>query len=399
MTNKLPLPSAEQLSRSAELTALVVDRIVERGGWIGFDEYMGLALYTPELGYYTNTQSPFSLWAHEGDFVTAPLLTPLFGQCLAEQALEVFELTGQARILEFGAGTGRLAADVLRYLADVGVAVSYDILEVSATLRSQQRAEIESALSGVVHGHCVRWLDALPESFEGLMLGNEVLDAMPVRLIGMAQGVWFERGVSVCDGALVWSERPVDDVRLPVDEVWAQALAQSQTRYVSEIHAQQSAFIQSLGHVLRRGVILMVDYGFPAHEYYHPERNTGTMMCHIQHVAHDNALYVPGVQDITAHVNFSALLGDVGVGDVQGEGLRAIGFTSQANFLINLGVLDLLSGTPVAQQRAHANRVQKLLSEAEMGELFKVMAWSRGLDFAADETLLGFCRGDRLDRL
>ena len=178
---------------------------------------------------------------------------------------------------------------------------------------------------------------------------------------------------------------------MPIE--WQNALAQSQSRYLSETHHQQIAFIDSLSHALKSGVILMIDYGFPAHEYYHPERNTGTMMCHIQHVAHDDALYYPGVQDITAHVNFSALL-PASESDVQ-----AIGYTSQANFLINNGILELLADIEPEQQRIHANRIQRLLSEAEMGELFKVMAWSRGLDFAEDETLQGFCRGDRLERL
>ena len=392
MSNKRPTPSTEQITRSAQLSARIREQIAHNGGWLPFDAYMNAALYTPELGYYTNTLSPFSMWAQDGDFVTAPLLTPLFGACLAEQAIEVFELTGQANILEFGAGTGRLAADILRHLAAQNIAVNYQILELSATLQAQQRSEIETALQGVTHQHTYAWLNALPNDFVGLMFGNEVLDAMPVKLIGMDAGAGFERGVAIENNTLVWQDRPTTDT-LPMPIEWQNALAQSQSRYLSETHHQQIAFIDSLSHALKSGVILMIDYGFPAHEYYHPERNTGTMMCHIQHVAHDDALYYPGVQDITAHVNFSALL------PASDSDVQAIGYTSQANFLINNGILELLADIEPEQQRIHANRIQRLLSEAEMGELFKVMAWRRGLDFAEDETLQGFCRGDRLERL
>ncbi|MBS1175050.1 MAG: hypothetical protein H6R05_1181 [Burkholderiaceae bacterium] len=392
MPNKLPTPSAEQIARSAQLSAHIRERIAHNGGWLPFDAYMNAALYTPELGYYTNTLSPFSMWAQDGDFITAPLLTPLFGACLAEQAIEVFELTGQANILEFGAGTGRLAADILRHLAAQNIAVNYQILELSATLRAQQRAEIETVLQGVAHQHTLTWLDALPTDFVGLMLGNEVLDAMPVKLIGMDKGTWFERGVAVEEETLVWQDRPTHQT-LPMPSEWLDALKRSQSRYLSETHDQQIAFIDSLSHALKSGVILMIDYGFPAHEYYHPERNTGTLMCHIQHVAHDDALYYVGTQDITAHVNFSALL------PTPTSSLQVIGYTSQANFLINNGILNQLARIEPEQQRIHANRVQRLLSEAEMGELFKVMAWSKGLDFAEDETIQGFYRGDRLTRL
>ena len=392
MPNKRPTPSAEQIARSAQLSAKIRKQIAQNGGWLPFDAYMNAALYTHELGYYTNTLSPFSMWAQDGDFITAPLLTPLFGACLAEQAIEVFELTGQANILEFGAGTGRLAADILRHLTTQNIAVNYQILELSATLRAQQRAEIETALHSVAHRHTFTWLNELPTDFVGLMLGNEVLDAMPVKLVGMDKGTWFERGVAVEGEALVCQDQPTTHT-LPMPNEWLDALQHSQSRYLSETHDQQIAFIDSLSHTLKSGVILMIDYGFPAHEYYHPERNTGTLMCHIQHVAHDDALYYAGVQDITAHVNFSALL------PAPESSLKVIGYTSQANFLINNGILDLLTAIEPEQQRIHANRVQRLLSEAEMGELFKVMAWTKGLDFSEDETLQGFCRGDRLERL
>ena len=395
---KLPTPSTAQIARSEQLTALIQAEIARNGGWIPFDQYMNAALYTPNLGYYANELSPFSMWADQGDFITAPLLTPLFGAALAEQALEVFELIkhvqpdAPANILEFGAGTGRLAADMLRHLAERGVAVHYQIMELSATLQAQQRATITEALADIPHQHRFTWLSELPQQFCGLMLGNEVLDAMPVRLIGMDNGQAFERGVAVENHQLIWQERPSDE-HLPMPAEWRDALRDSGARYLSETHTQQTAFIESLAQHLHIGVIVMIDYGFPSHEYYHPERNRGTMMCHIQHVAHDEALYYPGVQDLTAHVNFSALV------PAENAAYQAIGYTSQANFLINNGILDQLAQIEPEQQRVHANRVQRLLSEAEMGELFKAMAWSKGIEFDEDETLQGFVRGDRLHRL
>ena len=390
----LPVPSAAQIERSEQLLAQIKHLIEQNDGWLAFDQYMNAALYTSDLGYYANELSPFSMWAEQGDFITAPLLSPLFGASVAEQALEVFDLMPDASpsILEFGAGTGRLAADILQFFAERQMAVNYSIMELSGSLRAQQRATIHEALAGFEHQHDITWLDALPENFNGVVLGNEVLDAMPVRLIGMRDGVWFERGVAIENHQLVWQDRPTN-AQLPMDTDWQQALRLSQSQYLSETHEQQIAFMHSVVQCVQRGVIVMIDYGFPVGEFYHPQRNTGTLMCHIQHTAHDDALYYPGVQDITAHVNFSALtLSDVP--DVQ-----VIGYTSQANFLINNGILQQLSQYDEQELRVQANRVQRLLSEAEMGELFKVMAWSKGLDFEADETLQGFVRGDRSDTL
>ena len=287
-------------------------------------------------------------------------------------------------------GTGRLAADILRHLAERGIAVRYQIMELSATLQAQQRATIHDALSAIEHAHQIEWLGELPHAFIGLMIGNEVLDAMPVRLIGMDNSLSFERGVSVEHDQLVWQDRPCAE-ELPMPADWREALRTSQAHYLSETHEQQIAFMHALAHSMQRGVIIMIDYGFPAHEYYHPERSRGTMMCHIQHVAHADALYHAGVQDLTAHVNFSALKNI--------ESLNAIGYTNQANFLINTGLLNQLAAQSDETQRSHANRAHKLISEAEMGELFKVMAWEKGLNMNDDDVLIGFERGDRLHSL
>ncbi|AXF84797.1 hypothetical protein DTO96_100507 [Ephemeroptericola cinctiostellae] len=388
MASTLPQPSDAQMARSTQLVQHIRTLIDAQGGWLPFDAYMNAALYTPNLGYYTNESSPFSAFAATGDFITAPLLSPLFGACIAEQALEVFERIGAFNLLEVGAGTGRLAADILAHMGACGVTVHYSILELSGTLRAQQQATIADALPD--NPHHVQWLDALPTDYVGFIIGNEVLDAMPVKLIGVNKGVWFERGVGFGNERLIYVDRPTD-LRLPMSSDWMHALESSGAAYLSETQNQQMAFINSLGACLNKGMVLMMDYGFPAHEFYHPQRNTGTLMCHIQHVAHDDALYHAGVQDITAHVNFSALK--------QPVGLTAIGYTNQANFLINNGLLDLLTQLPLEDVRTAANRVHKLMSEAEMGELFKVMAWAKGVDFAEDDVLQGFVRGDRLGTL
>ncbi|WP_162845185.1 class I SAM-dependent methyltransferase [Hydromonas duriensis] len=385
MAQQLPQPSTAQLARSEQLMSVIHTLIHQAHGWLPFDAYMNAALYTPRLGYYASETSPFSALAADGDFITAPLLSPEFGACIAEQALEVFERVGVAQILEVGAGTGRLAADILTHLHNRGVQVNYAILELSGTLRAQQQATLADA--GVHLSHQVRWLDALPEDYEGFIIGNEVLDAMPVELIGVQAGQWFERGVTADAQGLEYVDRPTDK-RLTMPKEWLTALEDSGATYVSETHCQQLAFIESLGACLKKGVVLMLDYGFPAHEFYHPQRNTGTLMCHIQHVAHDDALYCPGVQDITAHVNFSALKSP--------RNLTAIGYVNQANFLINCGLLELLTQLPEEHMRVAANRAHKLISEAEMGELFKAMAWAKGLAFEEDDTLQGFTRGNRL---
>lgn len=382
----LPTPSIAQISRSQKLSNIIYQKLAAHNNWLPFDDYMSTALYTPELGYYTNENSPFSMWATSGDFITAPLLTPLFGACLAYQAIEVFKRTNSFKILEIGAGTGRLAADILTKLTELHIDVQYFILELSASLRAEQQATVTKITPKIISE--VTWLDELPSNFNGLIIGNEVLDAMPVKLIGMNHGRRFERGISQKNGELIYIDQATDYF-LPMNPEWIEALKVSNSFYLSETHHQQIAFMLSLKESLRQGVIIMLDYGFPAHEFYHPQRNEGTLMCHIQHVAHADALYYPGVQDITAHVNFSALKNI--------PGLSAIGYCNQANFLINNGLLELITQSP--DPRVSANHTLRLISEAEMGELFKVMAWSRGLSFDHNDTLQGFTRGDRLHTL
>ncbi|TAL57341.1 SAM-dependent methyltransferase [Pandoraea sp.] len=378
----LPVPEPVALEHSRQLSRHIASAIAAARGWVPFDRYMALALYAPGLGYYSAGAAKFGKLASDGsDFVTAPELTPLFARTLARQAAEVFEASGAAHILEFGAGSGRLAADLLLELEALGrPCAQYAILELSGELRERQRATLSAAAPHLVDR--VIWLDALPAAFSGLMIGNEVLDAMPVRLHVRRDGQWLERGVTVRDGSFAF-----------VDQAGATPAALRDLApddgYVTESHEAAQAFVRSVAPVLVRGALLLIDYGFPAREYYHPQRAQGTLMCHYRHHAHDDPFYYPGLQDITAHVEFTGIA-EAGIE----AGLELLGFTSQARFLLNGGLLDLvgtLDATDPLTYLPAVNGVQKLLSEAEMGELFKVIGFARQID----GTLSGFAGGDR----
>ncbi|WP_050856459.1 class I SAM-dependent methyltransferase, partial [Bordetella pertussis] len=358
------------------------------GGWLPFSQWMSAALYAPGLGYYTAGATKLASPADAqgpalpaGDFVTAPELTPLFAATVARQVAQVLRATDTASVLEFGAGTGALAEGVLRALAGMDCPARYLIVEVSADLRQRQQSRLAP------FGDRVQWLDQLPDAFAGCVLGNEVLDAMPATLFRWSEtGTVQERGVTVdADGAFAWQDRDAD---APL----AQAVAQRMPPlpgYVSEINLQAEAWVRGMGLWLQRGAALLLDYGFPRSEYYHPQRAGGTLMCHLRHHAHADPFVAPGLQDITSHVDFTAMADAALAG-----GLQVLGYLSQARFLVNAGLLDALSQLDPADARAYAQAVapvQKLLSEAEMGELFKVLAVGRDMP----EPLLGFARGDR----
>jgi len=340
---------------------------------------MELALYAPGLGYYAGGAAKFGA---AGDFITAPEMTPLFGRTLARSAEAVLQATG-GDILELGAGSGRLALDLLRELeSQQALPAQYRILEVSPDLQARQRALIEVETPHLLDR--VVWLERLPERFIGLILANEVLDAMPVHLVHWLGGEMFERGVIVKQGEFVWQDRP-----LSAGPLWQTAKAiDPGADYLSEINLAASAWINSLAQCLERGAILCLDYGFPRGEYYHPQRNTGTLRVHYRHHSLDDPFYLPGLCDLTAHVDFSALA------DAAAESrLELLGYTSQANFLLNAGLLDLMAEmTPTSSDYLRAaSVVQKLLQPSEMGELFKAIAFGRGLNGSVP----GFERGDR----
>lgn len=356
------------------LSQRIRQAIADAGGWLGFDAFMQLALYAPGLGYYSNASQKFGLMPQSGsDFVTAPELSPLFGQALAAQVLQALVQTQTDEVWEFGAGTGALAGQLLDTLGDA--VRRYRIVDLSGQLRARQAERLAP------WAHKVEWLDQLPEAMQGVVVGNEVLDAMPVQLVHWDGRRWLERGVVVHEDEsgprFAWADRVCVDPQVPQFE------PAPVPGTVTETHRQAEGFIRTLAKVLTRGAIFLIDYGFPETEYYHPQRHGGTLMCHHLHRADPDPLSLVGEKDITAHVNFTgiALAG-------QDAGLQVLGYTSQANFLINCGLVELMAQADLpARSMAH-----KLIAEHEMGELFKVIAFAAGVpEFEA----LGFVRGDR----
>lgn len=380
----MPTPEPEAADSSARLAARIAGEIEQAGGWISFARYMELALYAPGLGYYSGGARKFG---GAGDFVTAPELSPLFAQTLAAQVAQVMAASAP-RILEVGAGSGALAAGLLLELERRGALPErYDILELSGELRVRQQ---ETLARGAPHlADRVAWLDTLPASFSGVVVANELLDALPVNVVAWREDGLFERGVGLQNDTFAWCERPAAGTLLAV----SQELTFVQPPYVSEINLAARAWIAEWGRILQQGTLLLIDYGFPQREYYHPQRVEGTLMCHYRHHAHADPFWLPGLNDITAHVDFTA------VAEAGHEaGLDVLGYTSQAQFLLNCGLAQLLEARQAdgaAAYAALASNAQKLVSPAEMGELFKVMALGRKID----EPLLGFVSGDRTHAL
>jgi SAM-dependent MidA family methyltransferase len=373
----------EPHSLTTAMLARVHKAIFEADGWLPFDQFMALALYAPGLGYYANQQPKFGTMPQSGsDFVTAPELSPLFGATLAQQVAEALKATGTDEVWEFGAGSGALAFQLLSELQRLNCPIKrYNIMDLSSTLKARQQAKLAP------FGDQVQWLSQWPDQLQGVVVGNEVLDAMPVKLLHRVQGVWHERGVVAADVAshpdgLAWEDRPTD-LRPPV-------IPAGDHDYLTEIQPQGEAFVASLAERLlaseKGGAAFFLDYGFPESEYFHPERHMGTVMCHQAHKADPNPLGAVGLKDITAHVNFTgiALAG-------QDAGLQVLGYTSQGRFLLNLGLAERMAAAPLAE-RAQA---MKLISEHEMGELFKVVGFATQGTWQAQ----GFAAGDRSHRL
>ncbi|MBS7350231.1 MAG: SAM-dependent methyltransferase [Comamonas sp.] len=336
---------------------------------------MQLALYAPGLGYYANDSTKLGLMPSSGsDFVTAPELSPVFGQLLATQVQEALAHTQTSSIWEFGAGSGALAEQVLDALAAQSVQLdSYHIVDISGSLRQRQQERLAR------FGNLVRWESRLPSAIQGVVLGNEVLDAMPVQLLARVNGQWQERGVALQDGQLVWQDRPTN-ARPPLE-------IESDHDYLTEIHPQAEAFIHTLGQHLERGAAFFIDYGFGESEYYHPQRHMGTLACHRLHQMDDRPLEDVGSKDITAHINFTGI-----AVAAQDAGFELLGYTSQGHFLLNCGLPEKLAALGLAQR----SMASKLVMEHEMGELFKVLGMVKG---AAPWPALGFLQGDRLHRL
>jgi SAM-dependent MidA family methyltransferase len=373
------------------LESIIVQNIKANGGWLPFDQFMAMALYAPGLGYYANDLRKFGLFPAKNiesgsDFVTAPELTPLFGQTLAKQVAQALQQTQTTEIWEFGAGSGALALQLLSALEQLGQPVNrYTILDLSGSLRQRQQETLQ------IFGDKVHWAYELPDAMQGVVIGNEVLDAMPVKLLARVKGHWFERGVivksnSASEHEFDWQNRPTD-LRPPLDIM-------GDHDYLTEIHPQAEAFMRTLAHKLTSiardgkggGAAFFIDYGFPEAEYFHPQRHMGTVMCHQGHKADGDPLAQVGRKDITAHVNFTG----VAVA-AQDEGLNTLGYASQGRFLLNCG-LHLAMEDADLPNRANA---LKLINEHEMGELFKVIGFCTGEPWDA----IGFSAGDRTHTL
>jgi SAM-dependent MidA family methyltransferase len=362
------------------LYTLIQRSIANAGGWLGFDHFMALALYAPGMGYYANSLRKFGLTPESGsDFATAPEMSKHFGRTLAHQVAEALHVTGTDEVWEFGAGSGALA---LQLLDSLGSSVKrYTIVDLSGSLRARQQDTLKA------HAHKVQWVDALPEQLSGVVVGNEVLDAMPVQLLVRKGGVWHERGVvwnadaAATTSPLQWEDR-VTHLRPPVEVA-------GEHDYLTEIHSQAEAFVATLADRFKAGeaatgkggAAFLIDYGFPENEYFHAQRSMGTLMCHQLHKSDTDPLVDVGRKDITAHVNFTGV-----ALAAQDAGLNVLGYTSQAHFLINCGFLPPLVDAPLDEK----SMAQKLITEHEMGELFKVVAFG-----TAEWEPMGFAQGDR----
>ena len=380
MSTTPPLPTPETQAHSDRLCDFIRQDIAAQGGWIPFAHFMDLALYAPGLGYYTAGARKFGA---AGDFVTAPEISPLFGRTLARQVVEIMAHSAP-HITELGAGSGKLAADMLGELEKLGaLPESYSILEVSPDLRERQQALLQERVPHLFQR--VHWLDALPENISGALIANEVLDALPVHLVHWRDGGIFERGVASEEKNFVWQERQIENPAL------LQAAQQTSVPagYLSEISLAARGLIGSLCERLNKGVLLFIDYGFGAGEYYHPQRAQGTLMFHYRHHAHDDPFFLPGLQDITAHVDFTTV-----AESAIDSGVHLLGYTTQAHFLINCGITELLAESNPERLRDYlplSAQLQKLTSPVEMGELFKVIALGKGMD----TPLRGFVSGDK----
>lgn len=384
---QLQEPTSEEQLISDDVVHNIRQRIQEQGD-ISFAQYMDLALYMPGLGYYSSALYKFG---KAGDFVTAPEISPLFSHCVARQCMPVLSSIPNANLLEFGAGSGRMAADILVYLKSVEqLPQHYYILELSAELRLRQQQTIQQIdpelLSSVV------WLDALPENFHGVILANEVLDAMPVHRVVFRGGDIFEQFVKDEEGLRLF-EKPVEDPVLMDAAREVQKYCGEQEEYITEINLAARVWINSLAECLQQGLILLIDYAYSAAEYYHPQRTQGTLLCHFHHLAHDDVLRTPGIQDITAHVDFTAIAEAAVTNNLQ-----VAGYTTQAQFLLANG---LAQATPVegignlAANLETVNQIKRLTLPGEMGDIFKVMALTLDLDIP----LSGFMLGDLRNRL
>jgi SAM-dependent MidA family methyltransferase len=372
----LPSPSPDAAAHSAQLAEHIAMTIASEGDWIPFSRYMELALYAPGLGYYTAGARKFGV---EGDFVTAPEISPMFARCFALQAVQVLDRVG-GDILELGPGSGQFAADLFGELKSLNkLPGRYRLLEVSPDLRERQRSLIAGRFPEDIGRF--EWIDALPEKIRGMVIANEVLDVVPFDLVHRSRGDVLERGVIVTEAGFAW-----DDVALPMGELKRRAEAvipPGDYDYTTEISLAAEGLVRTISSSLEAGLVVFIDYGFSEREFYHPQRSGGTLRCHYRHRFHGDPFFMPGLQDITAHVDFTAMSRAAEQG-----GSDVLGFTTQAYFLISCGLAVLVSsGDPTAtlSKLKATSAVHRLISPSEMGELFKVFVFGKGME----EPILG----------
>ncbi|MCP4407134.1 MAG: SAM-dependent methyltransferase [Gammaproteobacteria bacterium] len=371
----LPEPDADAKKHSHRLTEVIREEIDAAGGSIGFDRYMELALYRPGLGYYSAGAGKFGKF---GDFVTAPEVSALFSQCLARQCISILNAIPQGNILELGAGTGVMAAQILETLADQGLLPPrYYILELSAELRQRQAETLQRRVPQWYERVC--WLSALPQGgFRGVVLANELLDAMPVHCFYLHEGCVFERRVGVSNrGRLVWTKREAATaLRARVEHLCGQLPQALPTGYHSEVNLRLDPWFKALGKAMEQVVMILIDYGYPRREYYHPQRIQGTLLCHYRHLAHEDPFFYPGLQDISANVDFTAVA-QAGVE----SGLQLLGYTTQAHFLLASGLDEIFSEVLDEGLRLeYSQQIKRLTLPSEMGERFQVIALGKRFD-------------------
>ena len=367
----LPPPPPEAVAHSHQLAERIATAIGEEGGWIPFSRFMQLALYEPGFGYYAAGSRKIGA---EGDFVTAPEISPMFARCIAMQARQVLDRTG-GDILELGPGTGALAVDLMAELKAQGAALPrYRLLETSPDLRERQRARIAERLPEAAGRF--EWIDRLPARIDGLVVANEVLDVLPCALLHRTGGEILERGVVLTEAGFGW-----EDIALPEGDLKRRAAAvipPGDYDYLTEVNLAAEGLVRSVAAALGRALALFVDYGYAQSEYYHPQRSMGTLRCHYRHRYHNDPFFLPGLQDITAHVDFTSMARAAQAADAE-----VMGYTTQAHFLISCGLAVMVAetdpGMTLSRLKA-TSAVNRLINPSEMGELFKVLGIGRGID-------------------
>ena len=383
--SSMPTALQNEIQLSEQLKTKIIQFIHSSHGWISFDSFMEHALYDPKLGYYTGTLRKFG---EKGDFVTASEISSFFAKTLCIQFKEIFQSVAR-NIIEIGGGSGQFALQVIQSLTSDNEHINhYFILEISHSLRRQQYELLINHLPSHLFSK-IQWIEEIPEEFEGIIFCNEFLDALPVDLIKKESGKYYQKGVGVENDLFIWKDKSIEDI-----SSYEQATLENlPDDYLIEHSFHIKSWLNKMSQSLNKGIVLIIDYGFNQTEYFHEQRSQGTLMCHFKHYAHDNPLIQIGIQDITTHVNFSYV-----AREASKSGLNIAGYISQANFLINCGILNLLETVNLEDRALYMQsvmEVQKLLSPSEMGDLFKVLILEKNMNV----DLLGLKQNNRVTRL